>query len=357
MKALVTGASGFIGANLVRELLASGHTVRAFVRPTSGLAGLAGLDVEIARGDVLRPETLDEAARGCDVLFHAASVFAYWGVTFQALERLAVDGSLHAVEAAKRTGVKRVVLTSSSVVLGSGTRPLARDERAEFADRDPPPYAIAKLHQERAALARAMELGVELVAVCPTLVVGPHDLRLGPSNALLLSYLADPWKATFPGGGNIVSALDVAHGHLLAATRGKPGERYLLAAAENLEWGDLHRMLSELCGLPGPTVRAGHTSAFLASAAHELLARITGVTPSTTRVQARMVGRYYWYRNDRARRELGFTPRPARQALAEALAWLVASPHLSRELRRRIWLASEVWAARRQIDWRPHASP
>src|SRR5438128_1803064 len=140
MRALVTGANGLIGANVVRALLDAGHEVRAFVRDTSDLASLAGLDVELARGDVLDPRSLLDAARGCEVLFHSAAVFAYWRQTRERLEAVAVQGTVHAIDAAREAGVGRMVLTSSSVVLGSSPRPEPRDELADLTEPDAPPY-------------------------------------------------------------------------------------------------------------------------------------------------------------------------------------------------------------------------
>lgn len=344
MKALVTGANGLIGANLVRALLAAGHGARAFVRATSDLRSLAGLDVETVYGDVLEPETVVAAAEGCDVLFHAATVFAYWGHTSDELENVAVNGALNVVEAAKRAGVRRLVLTSSSVVLGSSTRPETRDESSEMREKDAPPYVISKVDQERAAFARAAELGLELVAVCPTMSVGAHDYRLSPSNAVITTYLKDPFKLTYPGGCNIVSASDVARGHVLVAEQGTAGERYLLGS-ENLEWPDIHRTVSELCGVPGPFFFANHTGSYLAAIANEAVSLVTRKPPPTTRAQAKMVGRYYWYRHDKAA-ALGFAPRPARRALAEAISWLTTSPHVSRELRSTLKLSREVYDAR-----------
>lgn len=332
MKAIVTGANGLIGANLVRELLADGHEVRAFVRASSDLRGLDGLDVEIVTGDVLRRETLVDAARGCDVLFHAAAVFAYWGFNVAQMEEIAVVGARNAVEAASTAGVSRVVLTSSSVVLGSSRERKVRDERCEMMEENPPPYSKAKALQESAAFARAAELGVELVAVCPTMSIGAHDYRLGPSNAIICSYLADPFKITFPGGCNLVSVRDVARGHMLAAFRGHAGQRYVLGS-ENLEWTAIHEMISDLCGVPGPHFHANHTSSYLAATAQEIISFFTQTTPLTTREQAKMVGRFYWYSHKRATAELGFKPRPAQRALAEAIAWLVQSTHISPALR------------------------
>jgi dihydroflavonol-4-reductase len=348
VKALVTGANGLIGANLVRALLAEGHEVRAFVRATSDLRSLSGLDVETVYGDVLEQETILAAADGCDVLFHAATIFAYWGHTSGELDKVAINGVLNAIEAARSAGVRRFVLTSSSVVLGSSVRPTVRDERALMREKNAPPYVTSKVEQERAAFARAKELGLELVAVCPTMSVGPHDYRLSPSNAVIMTYLKDPFKLTYPGGCNIVSVLDVARGHILAAENGVPGERYLLGS-ENLEWPDIHRTVSELCGVPGPFFFANHTTSYLAAAANEALSWLTRRPPPTTRLQARMVGRYYWYRHDKAA-ALGFSPRPARQALAAAIAWLTTSPHVSRELRATLKLSREVYQARASME-------
>ncbi len=350
MKALVTGSNGLIGANLVRALLSDGHSVRAFVRPTSNLASLEGLPVEIVYGDVLQPETVRQAAEGCEVLFHAAAVFSYWGIRPEDMERLAVNGTRNVIDAAHQAGVRRVVLTSSSVVLGSSTRPVLRDENASFNETNAPAYVKTKVAQERAAFERAAQLGLELVAVCPTIVIGPYDTHLSPSNQVIVTYLSDPWKLTFPGGCNIVSAADVARGHILAATNGIPGERYILGS-ENLEWAAIHRLISHLCGVPGPFLQANHTGSYLAAVAAELQAWLGQMPPLTTRAQASMVGRYYWYRHDRAA-GLGFRPAPAQQALAEAIAWLAASSHVSQELRVTLNLSREVYQARHAVQQR-----
>jgi dihydroflavonol-4-reductase len=172
------------------------------------------------------------------------------------------------------------------------------------------------------------------------MVVGPHDYRLVPSNAVIVRYLEDPFRTTFLGGCNIVHARDVARGHLILAERGERGGRYLLGS-ENWEWSLIHRTISELCGVPGPFMTATHTSAYLAAAAMELAARFTRKPPASTRAQATMVGRYYWYQHTKAA-ALGYAPRPARQALAEAIAWHVSSVHISRDLRRWLRLTRDV---------------
>jgi dihydroflavonol-4-reductase len=314
--------------------------LRALVRATSDLRSLAGEPVELVQGDVLDRASLERAAAGCDVMFHAAAVFAYWGISDAQLERVTVQGACNAVDAARAAGLRRVVLTSSSVVCGSGTRPVARDEHGELLDPDPPFYYVAKARQEAVAQARAQAAGVELVAVCPTVTVGAHDYRLVPSNAVIVRYLEDPLRVTFPGGCNVVSVQDVARGHILAAEHGAPGARYLLGG-ENLDWSLLHGTIAELCGVPGPALLATHTAAYLAAGAMEAAALLTGRPPATTRAEAKTLGRYYWYDHGRAA-ALGYSPRPARRALAEAIGWLLSSPHVSRALRNRLRPGSEV---------------
>ncbi len=348
MKALVTGSNGLIGANLIRELTARGHRVRAFLRATSDRRSLQGLPVEIASGDVLDLGSLSDAARRCDIIFHAAALFSYAGTSAVELERLAIEGTTNAIKAAHQQGVKRVVLTSSSVVMGSSNRPLARNEEDRLDEEEAVPYIRAKELQERAALHYAAEFGVDLVMACPTVTVGPHDYRLGPSNGMIVSFLDDISKATFPGGCNIVSARDVAKGHLLLAQKGVPGERYLLGS-ENLHWSTIHGLIAELCGVSGPSWEANHTASLLAATAWEFASKLTRGRPLTTRNQARMVGRYYWYEHEKAAR-LGYRPRPARAALAEAIAWLSASLHVSRQTRATLRLSRDVFQAKKKLE-------
>lgn len=344
MKALVTGATGLVGANLARALLADGHGVRALVRPTSDRRALAGLPVEVVVGDVLAPASLDDAAAGCDVVFHNAAIFAYWGTTAQKLLEVACAGTRHVLAAAAGAKVGRVVLTSSSVVLGASDGPVARDEDAAAPACEEIAYAAAKRQQEAAAFAAARELGLPLVAVLPTICLGPHDHGPSESNAIVLNYLRDPYRTTWLGGVNVVAAADVARGQILAAERGAAGQRYLLGG-ENLTWAALHALISELCGLPGPLVTANHTASYLAGAASELISLLSGKRPATTRQQALMVGRYYWYDHSRAH-ALGYRPRPARDTVATALAWLAHSEHVPASLYQRLQLAPAVLAAR-----------
>jgi dihydroflavonol-4-reductase len=340
VKALVTGSNGLIGSNIVRVLLRQGHQVRGLVRATSDLRSLRGLDLERVQGDVLDRGSLEAAMEGCEVVFHAAGVFSYWGDAERQIEAVVIEGTRNALEAAASAGVARVVLTSSSVSCGSSPRPESRDERDQLRDPDAPSYFRMKARQEREALDLADELGIDLLAVCPTITVGGPDYRLLPSNAIIVNYLNDPFSFTFPGGCNVVHVEDVALGHVLAAEKGTRGERYLLGS-ENMRWVDIHQTIADLCGVRGPTLTATLTAAYLAASAMEVAARWTKKAPASTRSEAKALGRYYWYRIDRAK-ALGYRPRSSRDALAQAIAWLIESPHVSHALRARLHPSAEV---------------
>lgn len=174
--------------------------------------------------------------------------------------------------------------------------------------------------------------------------VGPFGASLGPSNAVITSYLADPLKLTWAGGCNIVSVRDVALGHILLAERGEAGRRYVLGS-ENLAWSDIHATIADLAGVPAPRRAVSAVTCYAIALGEEAKASLTGRPPLATRAQARMVGRYYWYSHARAA-ALGYAPRPAREALADALAWLSPSRHVSREMRTGMRLAREVHLAR-----------
>ena len=347
MKVLVTGATGIVGSNLVRALLKASHDVRVLVRPSSDARSLLNLPVERCEGDILDQESLNAAARGRSVIFHAAAVFSYWGMNAEDQRYLAERGTRNVLQAARISRVRRVVVTSSSVVLGSTGGKHVLDEDNPVDEPDPSAYTRSKVGQEAAAFKHGEELGVDVVAVLPTLVVGGFDYRLSPSNANIVNYLNDPFRSTFIGGCNIVSAGDVAVGHILAAQRGKAGARYVLGS-ENLGWPDAHGLISELTGTFGPSLVLNHTASYLAAAAAETSARLTGTRPMVTRDEAKMSGRYYWYSHQRIA-ELGYSPVSARQALAEAIAWLWVRSYITDPVMEKLKLSREVRSARERF--------
>lgn len=331
MRALVTGASGIVGANLVRELLARSWSVRALVRPGPPRRALGGLPVETVRGDVLDPASLRTAAADTDIVFHCAARFSYASATGDELQRTAVDGTRNVITAAAAAGVSRVVLTSSSVIFGSSPSAVARNEESGFTADDASAYAVSKFRQSAAAFSTAAKLGIDIVAACPTLTVGAWDYGLSESNAIIVKYLNDPFRTTFAGGCNVVSARDIAKGHLLIAERGVSGRSYILGSG-NLAWRELHGLVSGLCGTTGPLLSASHTSAYLTAAWSELMSRGTGLPPLLTRDEVRMMGQWYWYDDSRAR-ALGYAPESTQLALQDAITWLMRTEHIRPDVR------------------------
>lgn len=344
MRVLVTGAGGLVGSAAVRAVQAAGHEAVAMLRPGGDDRALGALPVEQVRADLEDPGSLRVAVAGAELVLHCAAVFSY-AEAAEGLQRTNVDGTTALVEAAACAGVRRVVVTSSSVTCGASEGPDARDESGELDTG--PAYFASKSAQEQAARVAAEQSGIELVLACPTVVLGGPDHKLVPSNAILVRYLLDPTRSTFHGGANLVAAPDVAAGLLLLGEHGEPGQRYLLGG-ENWTWRLLHTALSELAGLPGPFLTLGTTAAFVAAGVAEGLAALAGARPLATRAEALTTGQYHWYDDGKAR-ALGYTSRPARQAVAEALGWLSTSGHLPRVVRENLRLAPEVVRGRRLV--------
>ena len=341
--ALVTGAGGLIGAHIVRALLeglqpagarSSGRVEARARRPRRRMhrgrrdgrrraeARLRRLRPGVPRGGIflLRARLLARALRGRDRKRAARRPRR----RSSACRRDLVFGRVRLSRERGRPADRRVL------------EPISRDER--------PAYVAAKIAQYLRALAVADEIGLEVALTCPTITVGPTSAPLGASNGLILAYLNDPFCRTYPGGCNIAAAADVARGHLLVAERGEAGESYLLGA-ENLAWRDVHATIAELAGLRAPAFELNHTTAYLAAAAEELMSAIGQRPPLTTRDQAAMIGRCYWYSHAKAA-HLGYAPQPARAALAAAVSWLAASPHVSREVRAGLRLSDEIYRLR-----------
>lgn len=341
MKLAITGASGLIGANVVRAALAAGHETVALARPASDCRTAEALGATVLRADLLGDKaSLIAALRDVEVLVHTAATFSY-SADAEALHDIAVRGTKLVLEAAAAADVRRVVVTSSSVVFGHATGPERLQEADGLANgKSEPAYVAAKIAQDHLAREMGEWLGLQIVLACPTMTLGPTGSALGPSNGLVLTYLADPFHSTWPGGCNLADAEDVGAAHVLLATDGEPGAHYLLGG-ENLRWSDIHREIGRLTGVGGPRLELSAAAARLAAGAEEWRARLRCRDPLASRTEAGMLGRYYWYDDSRAR-ALGYRPRAAAETLRRTVSWLVASRHVSRELRSRIRLADDV---------------
>ena len=353
MRIAVTGASGLLGHQVCRAALDAGHDVTAVVRDrTAPLAGelvayarsLGRGQLTLARADLARPATLPRAVEGAHGLVHCAAVYGFGPGRAARIEQTNRDGTRTVLEAAADAGVERVVVTSSSVTRGSSLLPVQRTEADQLGLEPTPAYYSSKVAQEDAAFEVAAARDLALVLALPTLILGGPWATLAPSNAVVLRYLMDPTRSTFPGGGNVVDVREVAAGHLLLLADGAAGERYLLGG-DDVTWQVLHGMVADLAGLPGPFLPLPAPVVTAVSAASEGWARLTGTTPLATVEEAMTVGRYYWYSSARAC-DLGYAARPAREAVAASLAWLLVSADLPRWVREALRVAPEVRAAR-----------
>jgi dihydroflavonol-4-reductase len=319
MRVCVTGASGHIGSNIVHELVARGHRVSVSARSLDRLKGIAGLDVDKHVGDVLDEKSLRKSMEGAEVLVHAAAVYKNWTKDPEEMPRTALEGTKNALRAAKDAGVKRVVYTSSCNAVGFSKDGKPLDEKT-WNDRAHLPYVRAKVESERLAHDLAKELGIELVAVLPTGVVGRFDYAITPSTKNFVEVVKKKAPLGFPV--NLVDVRDVALGHVLAMDNGKTGERYLLGS-ENIEPDALAKLIEEEVGVKPklgmpPTWVLGTIAAI-----SEAVSSLTGKEPMITRALVKEIAasKGLLFDCSKARKELGLEPRDAREIVRETARW------------------------------------
>ena len=323
--ALVTGGTGFIGANVVRELLAAGATVRVLARPGGDRRALAGVKVEIADGDLTDPASVRHAVTGVQAVYHVAADYRLWARDPAVLYRANVDGTRAVLDAAAEAGVGRVVHTSSVGALGIPTdgTPGTEDTPVALADMVGH-YKRSKFLAEQVALEFARR-GLPVVVVNPSAPVGPWDVKPTPTGQMIVDFLRGRMVATLDTGLNIVHVRDVARGHLLAAERGKPGERYILGHAQgNLSLAEIFRLLASLTGGRAPRFRVPYAVAWCSAVACEGVARVTGRPPAVALTAVRMARKRMYFDPAKAVRDLGLPQTEPRQALADAVAWFRA---------------------------------
>ena len=308
---LVTGASGFVGWHVARLLLARGERVRALVR---GSSVVPDLNVERVTGDLRDPDSLARAAVGCGVVYHVAADYRLWSRNPAELYQSNVEGTRNVLTAARDAGVERFVYTSTVGCIGSEDEhsPVSLDAMAGT-------YKRSKFMAEAVALEFARS-GFPVVIVNPTAPMGDHDFKPTPTGQIILDFLRGAMPAYIDTGLNVVHVDDVAQGHLLACEHGRVGERYILGS-ENMTLREILRVLAEITGRKAPSIQIPYALAYAAGVVSTAWAQVSGVAPRAPLEAVRMARKKMWVTHEKAARELGYAPRPAREALADAVAW------------------------------------
>jgi dihydroflavonol-4-reductase len=335
MRALVTGGTGFVGSQVVRALVEDGVEVRVLARPGSDRRALVDLPVEVVTGDLAEPPSLAAPLRGVETLYHVAADYRLWAPDPAVLYRVNVGGTRALLLAAAAAGVSRVVYTSSVGTLGlppdGGPGTEATPVQLEDMVGD---YKRSKYLAEREAEAAAAR-GLPVVIVNPSAPIGPWDWKPTPTGRMLVDYLKGRMLAYLDTGLNLVHVRDVARGHLLAAERGRPGERYILGHGQgNLALRAIFERLAPYTGIPAPRVRLPHRAALAIGAGAELVARLRGTEPAVARTAVRMAKKRMYFDPSKAIRELGLPQTPVDQALRDAVDWFWANGYAPRRRRR-----------------------
>lgn len=320
MKALVTGATGFLGSAVLRQLLAHGWEVRALVRPGSDRRNVQQLPIEMAVGDLTDSTSLDAACSGCEVLFHVAADYRLWAKDTTELYRNNVEGTRNVILAGLQAGMKRIVYTSSVATLGlpADGKPGDEDTPAAVADMVGD-YKRSKYLAEQDVRLMARD-GAPIVIVNPSTPIGPRDVKPTPTGRMVLDAARGRTPAYVDTGLNIAHVDDVAAGHLLAYERGRTGERYVLGG-ENLALREILAMVAECSGRRPPTVRLPLDVVLPLAYVSEALAFVTGRAPQLTLDSLRMARKHMFFSSAKAERELGYRSRPAQVAIADAVEW------------------------------------
>jgi len=321
MKALVTGATGFIGGNLVRELLGQGFQVRALVREESNRKNIDGLDIEISPGDLTERASLDRALDGCNVLFHVAAAYTFWARDPGSIYQANVQGTENILAAALDKGIEKVVYTSTESTIGIDRGESLGAEEMEVNPRGlAGDYRKSKYQAEKLAF-KMCQQGLPLVVVNPTVPIGPLDIKPTPTGKLVVSYLNRNMPAYVNTGLNVIDVEDVVKGHVLAMEKGRIGERYILGN-KNLIFSEILGILEKITGVKAPRLRIPIWFALGMAYIDEFIeAGLMRKQPGLQVAGVKSATKFRQFDCSKAVRELGLPQTPVEEAFEKAVRW------------------------------------
>jgi dihydroflavonol-4-reductase len=330
MRVLVTGATGFVGSHVARQLVEHGDSVKALVRRSSRIDNVSAIDCEPVYGDLQDAESLAQAVKGCQRIFHVAADYRLWSRDPQELYRSNVEGTLNLLKAAKSVDAEKVVYTSTVGVLGNpgdgtpGTEdtPVSLDDMVGH-------YKRSKYMAEEKAKRFSEAEGLPLVIVNPSTPVGENDIKPTPTGKIIVDFLNRKMPAYIQTGLNLVDVRDVAAGNLLAAEKGRSGERYVLGNQDITLKGILD-ILEEITGLPAPRFQIPYGVAYGAAQIDTLIfGTILRQEPHIPLEGVKMARKYMYFDSNKAIRELGLPQSPIKDALRRAVDWFRANGYTS----------------------------
>ena len=334
MTTLVTGAAGFLGSHIARQLVARGQNVRVMLRPSSQNRAIADLPLEYVTGDLRDPASLDRAMKGIQRVFHAAADYRLWARHSQDIYDSNVGGTKNILAAAKRAGVEQFIYTSTVATIAVD-RPAQPNESTDSKLEEMiGHYKRSKWIAEREALNAAKE-GLPVIVAMPTTPVGPWDWKPTPTGKLIVDFLNGKLPGYVDTGLNFVGVEECALGHLLIAEKGKVGQRYLLGG-ENLTLKQMLDILAKISGLRAPSLKISHNVALGVAYASTIFSRLIGKEPGIPVEGVKIAQHKMFVDCARSQRELGFKAGPVAAALDRAVRWYEANGYVSPRRAKRI---------------------
>jgi dihydroflavonol-4-reductase len=326
MTTLVTGASGFLGSHVARQLVARGEEVRVLMRSSSTNRAVADLSLEYVTGDLRDPASLDRALAGVQYVFHVAADYRLWARKSREIYDSNVGGTKNLLEAAKRAKVEKFIYTSTVATIAVDRPELPTEATDARLEEMVGHYKRSKWMAEREALTAARE-GLPVVIAMPTTPVGPGDWKPTPTGKIILDFLNGKMPGYVETGLNFVGAEECAEGHLLVAEKGKVGERYLLGA-ENLTLKQMLDALAKITGLPAPSLKIPHGLALGVAYMNTIFSRLIGKEPQIPIEGVKIAQHMMFVNCSRAQRELGFKTGSVAAALERAVRWYEANGYV-----------------------------